>query len=103
MAADTPSKRWSSNGHNWIQTQGERLFAIVQMGLIEQLQCIRCGREFIDIFSTGERQAVFVSVLSFWTLSDEVTERWSQQCPGRRLPSDGEDRLRQITEIRIPS
>jgi len=73
MVSSTPSKRVSSNGHEWCEAVGERLWATEQMGLIEQLQCGRCGRDFIDVFSTGERRAVALSVLSFWTLSDDAT------------------------------
>jgi len=100
MAADTPSKRTSWNRHEWIQATGERLRATQQMGLIEQLQCKRCGRDFIDVFSTGDRKAVFVSILSFWILAPEVAERWSEACPGRHLESDDEDRNQRTVEIR---
>jgi hypothetical protein len=45
---------------------------------------------------------VVVSILSFQRLDDEVTRRWlSEPCPGKRLPSDDEDRKQRIVELRI--
>jgi hypothetical protein len=39
------------------------------------------------------RHAVYASVLCFYRLDDEVTQRWlSEPCPGKRLASDDEDR-----------
>ena len=87
------------NSHEWVEA--ERFFTTEQLGLVELLQCRRCGRDFIDVFSTGTRPPVFISILSFWTLSPDASERWSGECPGRLLASDDADRKERIVEIRL--
>lgn len=86
------------NGHEWNET---RQLTTRELGAIEQLQCGRCGRDFIAVLSTGAVLAVAIGVLSFWTLPDEVTLRWTRECPGEPLPSDDEDRRERVAEITL--
>lgn len=61
----------------------------------------RCGRDFIQVISTGAVQAVAIGVFSFWVLSHEVTLRWGRECPGEVLSSDGDDRLKRVAEVTL--
>jgi hypothetical protein len=48
------------------------------------------------------RLAVYASTVSFYQLTDDVTDRWlTQLCPGERLALDDEDRKSCIREIPI--
>jgi hypothetical protein len=43
-----------------------------------------------------------VSILSFFQLNEEVTDRWvNLPCPGRRVPSDDDDRKRWVAELAV--
>jgi hypothetical protein len=67
-----------------------------------QRHCVQCGRDFITELSSGSRYAVFVSATSFYRLADEVTERWLREpCPGKRSPSDDEDRNKKIAQFTV--
>jgi hypothetical protein len=47
----------------------------------------------VTVLSSGARHAAYASVLYFYRLDDEVTERWlNEPCPGERLQSDSDDR-----------
>jgi hypothetical protein len=51
---------------------------------------------------SGTRHAVCVSISSFYQLHDEVTKRWvAELCPGKRLPSDDEDRNKEVAELEV--
>jgi hypothetical protein len=69
-------------------------------GLVLQHHCGRCGRDIVTVLSSGSRHAVYASVLCFYRLDDEVTERWlSEPCPGRHLAIDDEARNKLVNEI----
>jgi hypothetical protein len=62
-------------------------------------QVLRRHRDFI-FTPSSERNAVFVSAVSFFLLDEDVTNRWvNLPCPGRRLLSDDDDRKRRIAEF----
>jgi hypothetical protein len=62
---------------------------------IIQYHCVQCGRDFVTDASSRIGYAVFVPVISFDQLSDEVTKRWlSEPCPGGHLSSDDDDRTK---------
>jgi hypothetical protein len=87
--------------HQWVQAHA-RLVKIESGGAIFQHRCMRCGRDFITLLSSGRRYAVGVSMFSFHQLDDEVSQRWLvQQCPSTRLPDDDEDRKRQVAELAV--
>jgi hypothetical protein len=89
------------NGHQWPQLNPRRV-EIEPGKPVLQRHCIRCGRDFITDPSSGNRYVVFVSATTFHQLEDEVAERWLRElCPGRRLPSDDEDRKRKVAEILV--
>ena len=55
-------------------------------------QCQICGRDFVRSLNEGEWRAVHVGVLKFDFLNEETTRCWvSDDCPGRRLPGEGND------------
>jgi len=85
-----------ADGHTWLEP---RRLMTEQFGPIEQLQCTYCERDFITVLSTGRHLAVCVSVMSFWILPPDVTERWLSRCPGMHQPGDDEDRLMRISEV----
>lgn len=72
-----------------------------ELGIVEQLQCSRCGRDVIIVVSTQAIHAVAIRILSFWTLPTEVTERWVSECPGEPVAGDDQDRLRLVREITL--
>jgi hypothetical protein len=79
------------NTHLWLAKP--RPLAIESGQTVIQHRCDRCGRDFVTDISSNRVLAVFVSVVSFYQLSDEVTTRWlSDACPGRHLSSDENDR-----------
>lgn len=87
--------------HRWLQRR-PRCFEFESGESVFQRRCTRCGRDFIVEHPSGTRYAVFVSIMSFQRLDDEVTRRWlSEPCPGKRLPSDDEDRKKRIEELRV--
>ena len=58
--------------------------------------------EGITVLPSGIRYAVYVSIVSFFRLDDDVTARWlTEACPGKRPPGDDKDRVRQVAEIRV--
>jgi hypothetical protein len=83
-------------GHKWTET---RRLAMRELGEVEQLKCKNCGRDFILVLSTRAIQAVAVSAISFWMLPPEVSERWMADCPGKRLGTDENDRMKRVREI----
>jgi hypothetical protein len=87
--------------HRWFQYRPRQL-ELVSGESIFQRHCTRCGRDFVIDMLSGARHAVWVSILSFYQLHDEVTERWvAELCPGKRLPSDDEDRNKQVAELGV--
>ena|ERR1700686_1948443 len=85
--------------HRWYGRRGPHL-KIDSGELVQQHHCGRCGRDIVTVLSSGSRHAVYASVLCFYRLDDEVTERWlSEPCPGRRLAIDDEARKRLVNEI----
>jgi hypothetical protein len=89
------------NGHKWVEPNGRHLDVAPDDSAV-QYHCARCAREFLVLESSGRRLAVYASVISFYQLTDDVTERWLQQrCPGERLARDDEDRGRRIREIPV--
>ena len=85
-------------GHDWIEPKA-RIVKVATGYSVVQRRCARCRRDFITTPS-GERNAVFVSIISFFLLDGEVTDRWvNLACPGRRLPGDDDDRERRIAEL----
>jgi hypothetical protein len=88
------------HGHEWVQPKA-RLVRVGTGYSVVQRQCARCRRDFI-LTPSGERNAVFVSIVSFFLLDEEVTSRWvNLACPGRRLPSDDDDRKRRVAELMV--
>ena len=75
--------------HDW---SGRRLEIIPGLPVIQQ-DCHKCGRTFVDEFSTGARYGVHASIFNLHGLSDAVTARWlSEHCPTERLAADAADR-----------
>ena len=88
------------NTHLWLAKP--RPLAIESGQTVIQHRCDRCGRDFVTDISSNRVLAVFVSVVSFYQLSDEVTTRWlSDACPSRHLSSDEEARRRRIAELKV--
>jgi hypothetical protein len=88
------------NGHDWIEPKA-RLVRVATGYSVVQRRCARCHRDFI-FTPSSERNAVFVSAVSFFLLDEEVTNRWvNLPCPGRRLLSDDDDRKRRIAELGV--
>jgi hypothetical protein len=88
------------NGHQWLEPKGRQI--AIESGQALQLHCVRCGRDFITILPSGIRYAVYVSIVSFFRLDDDVTARWlTEACPGKRPLGDDKDRVRQVAEIRV--
>ena len=87
--------------HSWMQPM-PRHYELESGQSIFQRRCTRCGRDFVVDMSSGARHAVHVSIFSFSKLRDEVTQRWvGENCPGKRLQSDDDDRKREVGELRI--
>ena len=83
-----------SGDHRWYERR-ELHLKIESGASVVQHHCGRCGRDIVTVLSSGARHAVYASVLCFYRLDDEVTERWlNEPCPGERLQSDGDDRER---------
>jgi hypothetical protein len=86
------------HGHEWVEPKA-RLVRVATGCSVVQRHCARCHRDFI-FTPSSERNAVFVSAVSFFLLDQEVTNRWvNLPCPGRRLLSDDDDRKRRIAEL----
>ena len=86
--------------HEWLERKGRQVE--IESGQALQFHCVRCGRDFIKVLPSGSHYAVYVSIVSFFRLDDKVTARWlSEACPGKHLPDDNNDRMRQIAEIRV--
>jgi hypothetical protein len=85
--------------HLWLAKP--RILTIESGETVIQHHCASCGRDFItDISNNG--LAVFVSAISFHQLNDAITTRWlSDDCPGRQLFSDEEDRRRRSAELKV--
>jgi hypothetical protein len=91
----------TSGDHKWYERKESHL-KIESGEAVVQHHCGRCGRDIVTVLSSGARHAVYASVLCFYRLDDEVTERWSNEpCPGERLAIDGEDRKRRAAEIQV--
>ena len=92
----TPEAEAAWSGHHWIQPK-PRHVTLASGQSVLQWHCVKCGREFITVETSGLCHAVYASALSFYRLSDEVTERWtSEACPGRRMDADDTDRAEKI-------
>ena len=88
------ANRSSLNSHDWIV----RCLELAPGHPFVQQLCRKCGRAFVEDVSTGERQAVHVSVFKLNPLACEVTTRWlSENCPAEHLKADEVDR-RQISK-----
>ena len=86
------------HGHEWVEPKA-RLVRVAAGCSVVQRHCARCHRDFI-FTPSSERNAVFVSAVSFFLLDEEVTNRWvNLPCPGSRLLSDDDDRKRRIAEL----
>ena len=86
------------HGHDWAEPKA-RLVKVATGFSVVQRHCARCHRDFI-FTPSSERNAVFVSMISFFLLDEEVTTRWvNLPCPGTRLPSDDDDRKSRIAEL----
>jgi hypothetical protein len=97
---DTLSLGAGWHEHDWVEPK-VRLVRVATGDSVVQRHCARCHRDFITTPS-GERNAVFVSAVSFFLLDEEVTNRWvNLPCPGRRLLSDDDDRKRRIAELAV--
>lgn len=85
---------WDS--HNWSSVRGRRIEIEPGKPLI-QLHCSRCGRDFVEDSSSGQRYAVYVSVFSFRRLPEPITKSWlGELCPGAPVPYDIEVRSKLI-------
>ena len=81
------STDYSSN-HHWIRRKVE-----VEGKSVFHRQCVACRRDFIMDADARCWRAVHVGLLGFDFLDDETTRRWlSQECPGRQLPDEINDR-----------
>ena len=90
----------NSDGHRWHE-RSEAHLKIESGAAVVQHHCGQCGRDIVTVLSSGARHAVYASVLYFYRLNDEVTQRWlSEPCPGKRLASDDEDRKKLDREVR---
>jgi len=88
------------NTHQWLSNP--RRLKIEPSNPVLQYHCVRCGRDFLTDPSSNIRYAVFVSVISFDHLTDEVTKRWlSEPCPGRHLSPDDDDRTKIVAAFRV--
>jgi hypothetical protein len=88
------------HGHEWAEPKA-RLVRVATGYSVVQRHCTQCHRDFI-VTPSGERKGVFVSIVSFFLLDDEVTDRWvNLTCPGRRPPSDDDDRKRRVAELMV--
>jgi hypothetical protein len=87
--------------HQWLCSKPREL-RLESGKSILQRRCARCCRDFVIDGSSGARHAVFVSIISFYQLPEEVTQRWlGEPCPGQPLPSDEDDRKKLGVELRI--
>ncbi len=76
------------NSHKWSSAHGRRI-EIERGKPVIQYHCSRCRRDFIEDPSSGQRDAVYVSVFSFRKLPDLITKQWlAELCPGAPLPYD---------------
>ena len=102
VVSSVKAKDETCNAHQWLSNP--RRLKIEPSNPILHCHCVRCGRDFITDPSSGIGYAVFVSVISFDQLSDEVTKRWlSEPCPGRHLSSDDDDRTKIVAAFRVSS
>jgi hypothetical protein len=87
--------------HQW-QERREPHLRIESGEAVMQHHCGRCGRDIVTVVSSGARHAVYASVLCFYRLDEEVTQRWlGEPCPGVRLTSDDRDRKSRLVETRV--
>jgi hypothetical protein len=94
MAAHTLNG--TSGVHQWFERREPHL-RIESGEAVVQHHCWRCRRNLVTVLTSGRRHAVEVSILYFFRLDDEVTERWlNEPCPGARLASDDEDRKKRL-------
>lgn len=85
---------WAS--HKWSSPHGRRIEIEPGKPLVQHY-CSRCKRDFAEDPSSGERYAVYASVLNFLRLPDPITKRWlGELCPGAPLPYDIEVRRKLI-------
>lgn len=99
MAENDSSASW--NSHQWLGHRPRR-FELESGQSIVASHCSACGRDFVTDESSGAHFAARVSIFSFYRLYDEVTQRWvNERCPGKRLPTDDDDRKRKTIELRI--
>ncbi len=81
---------WSS--HQWASVRGRQV-EVESGNPLVQRRCTRCGRDFVEDPSSGERHAVYVSVFSFRMLPDQINQQWlAEMCPGAPIPPDEEVR-----------
>ena len=86
---------WDS--HNWSSVQGRRVEIEPGNSLIQR-HCSRCGRDFIEDSSSGQRYAVCVSGFGFQKLPEPITKQWlGELCPCAPLPYDVAVRVKLIT------
>ena len=59
-------------------------------------RCARCGRDFAQGFGgVYTWEAVYVGVVRVERLAEDISLRWlAENCPGKQLESDNDDRLR---------
>src|SRR5216683_7113183 len=65
----------TSGDHKWYERKEPHL-KIESGEAVVQHHCGRCGRDIVTVLSSGARHAVYASVLCFYRLDGEVTERW---------------------------
>ncbi len=91
--------RWK--GHQWSELNARRL-ELASGDSALQRHCVRCGRSFVIVESSGECYAVYASAFSFHRLSDEVTLSWTNDpCPGSRMARDDHDRKIWVEQLNV--
>ncbi len=76
--------------HHWISREVE-----VEGEMLSHQQCAACRRDFVWDGDAGRWRAVHIALLRFDFLDEETSRRWgSEECPGRQLPEDINDRRR---------
>jgi hypothetical protein len=89
----------TSGDHRWYQRRESHL-KLESGDAVVQHHCGRCGRDIVTVLRSGARHAVYASILCFYRLDDEVTQRWlNEPCPRKRSQSDDDDRKRLVSEI----
>ncbi len=101
MAAHTSNR--ISGEHQWLERKEPHLKLESGEGVVHY-QCGSCDRDIVTVLSSGAVYAVYTSAVYFCRLDDEVTARWlSERCPGKRLPSDDDDRKKLLSPPRLRS